>query len=410
MATRDLINDNASGPSESDSEDIDLGTRRQLHQILAEIDSENSGNIVVANPRSRHVTRRLPTITREELFTRFPSVPRVLPTSNFANVLNNSSLVRTVVPPARETRTRRPAAQRQAIRARVEERLEQLNARADARQDEENHTGRVRMADTASSRLHAHYTTERQLIVNFKQAMVQYNHENQARWRLFVDHCINAHIVAVTNVRAYDIMRWYSKVPANVTTSLNELSKYYHSEARMQNNCRDRDAMAASLWRTETDLDPEILYASARFGKSDYGFESNANRAEAIEKYTPRFHGRRQLKHLLASFEVCRVRLEQAEAGIRFPGKPWGRSLDSSVLQFLTTAVKMLGINVDQLDEAAEPEREVAKKLYDFMDAIRMCKNTVEGIQKGLKDLQRNSQAIADARQRLEEVDRQLEG
>lgn len=316
-------------------------------------------------------------------FSGWPNVPRVLPQSRFAGALDNSSLSRQQLPPRRHTRPRMLAVE-EAARQRRELRAE---ARQAGRRDEDDQAdeddARV-IANESSDELHKHYRTFEATEAGFKRALSIYESQDMVAHDAFAKHILNAHIVSPTEVRRCDIMRWYTKVPDYVLKAVNGLGQYHHTEVRLRYELKDYEKRAGS-WGGE-EMHPQDLYAAIRYDKGEYGFESSTQRGESIEMYEPRFTGRQQLKHLIASFEVRKVRLEQAEGVSRFPNKPWERSLDLSVLKFIDKAEKRVEQGIEGVAFDDQLLLDLGVALGEYSAAVLERKRVLQSLQEKLKD------------------------
>lgn len=210
-----------------------------------------------------------------------------------------------------------------------------------------NNTGLLysEVADRSMRALDEHYRTLDPLLQVLRFSMREYEQEDPAGYQAFHNHILNAYIVSEADVRIYDILRWYTKIPLNVKLPLNDLSRYYHQEAVLRTDLRRAEGRLVG----NPLLDDEQYAAEFGIDRS-FGFnrthaDDNVNGPTA---YLPRFSGLRQIKHLQASFEVRKVRLEHADMSERYPMKLNFRSVDNTVdksLQTTRTFVEENGVD-----------------------------------------------------------------
>ncbi|KAK4543780.1 hypothetical protein LTR36_004813 [Oleoguttula mirabilis] len=254
-----------------------------------------------------------------------------------------------------------------------------------------------RDADHEGYKLTKHYRKLPRLLKMFKTNLDQYAKQDAAGFKAFQAHIINAHIVTSADVRAYDIIRWYTKIPQNVKLPLNDLSRYYHEEAVLRSNLKHAEHRCEG-----NHLYDDEEFAVERFGCPDFGFEDHTNDepVNGFTDYTPRFEGGLQVQHLLACVKVRKVRLEHVDESERCSPSDWTTSLDARVVDWLLLAkeeVEAEGCLAEDVN-LTHKEKTLLDSTLRAMEGMvrRICQRARALIEGSLLNLQATLKAMGD--------------
>ncbi|KAK5117062.1 hypothetical protein LTR85_008993 [Meristemomyces frigidus] len=113
------------------------------------------------------------------------------------------------------------------------------------------------------------------LLDMFKMNLFQFSEDNPMDIKSFQAHSMNAHIVASSDVQAYDIIRWFTDIPQSVRLPLNGISRYYHKEAVLRSEPKHAERRCEG-----GHLSDDEEYAAERVSSPHFGFEKNSDKLE----------------------------------------------------------------------------------------------------------------------------------
>lgn len=216
------------------------------------------------------------------------------------------------------------------------------------------------------------YRVRRDFLENsFKQSLSMWNTEDEETCQAFRRHAIYAAAYSDAEVRTFDIMRWWTKMPDHVQESLRELTKYFHKEAKLEYDakhfemdcgnvplCSEKSGGPNEHWMSDKG------YAAERFGKADYGWEANQHR-NSFHNYRPRaeFKGRQAILHVRAGFETRKVRFQQTDEQIAFD-----KRIDQKIRVWINEATEYLRKAQNDILQGLSEKQ--AKELKDMINKL----------------------------------------
>ena len=193
----------------------------------------------------------------------------------------------------------------------------------------------IRRVTIQDDLLRAHDRLLEPLNATFSEQFVILIQTDPATSRDMRTHTLNAHVVTADNGTAYDIMQYFSTgITPSLHLAVSKLCDYYHEESRMK-----YDLKIAEI-RYNRHIDPNYQYveeaAANTYSRPGFGL---GNHRERLALYSPRFTGDHRVKHVIASCEIRKVRLEHAlhdgEDECCAVGKVWAGSLDAVMVRWV---------------------------------------------------------------------------
>ncbi|KAK3723744.1 hypothetical protein LTR37_001625 [Vermiconidia calcicola] len=252
----------------------------------------------------------------------------------------NTSLEEPSPPPREPTRD----AQLEAAQDLEAERLTELHMARDREEAEDFEMAEAaRRANRESDKLRDLWGTFDAKYTLLKDVQQQLKTERPNEYAAFVEHAANVMMVAKTNVRQYDMLRWYRRLPHYVFVLLKDVSVYYHEEVHRRSVLHKYEKKSGS-WADGLQHEEE-LYAAQRYKEEDFGFENlsvdqHDNPMPDLSKSFLAYphhtsEEAKSLKYREASFEVRKVRVEHGQKHERYPAHSWSDSLDEYMVTYV---------------------------------------------------------------------------
>ena len=256
------------------------------------------------------------------------------------NLYANTSLEPPSPPPREPTRN----AQLEAAQDLEAERLTELHMARDREEAEDIQMAEAaRRADRESDKLRDLWSTFDAKYTLLQNVLQQLKTERPNEYAAFVEHVANVKIVAKTNVRQYDMLRWYRRLPQYVLILLRDVSVYYHEEVHRRSILHKYEQRSGS-WADGLQHEEE-LYVAKRYKEEDFGFENlsvdeNNNPMPDLSKPFLAYphhtsEEAKSFKYWKASFEVRKVRVEHGQKHERYPAHSWSDSLDEYMVTYV---------------------------------------------------------------------------